>query len=150
MVVDLSDNAVNAVYQIMLYIRMLYNVVVTFTRLKKYIFLHASQYTFCIITEKTRDELRVQVYDAMAEEEKNGEKADSDKNTVEETGGGEEGQTVNGRVNGSDTTNGEEKVIGEKGDKAETKESSDNPEEEDGGLRQTRHNVYAISLMQRK
>eukprot|EP00063_Salmo_salar_P021309 XP_013996144.1 PREDICTED: HGV2 protein isoform X1 [Salmo salar] len=86
------------------------------------------------VDEKTRDELRVQVYDAMAEEEKNGEKADSDKNTVEETGGGEEGQTVNGRVNGSDTTNGEEKVIGEKGDKAETKESSDNPEEEDGDV----------------
>ncbi|XP_055722323.1 histone-binding protein N1/N2-like isoform X2 [Salvelinus fontinalis] len=85
------------------------------------------------VDEKTRDELRVQVYDAMAEE-KNGEKADSDKNTVEETGGGEEGQTVNGHVNGSDTTNGKEKVIGEKGDKAETKESSDNPEEEDGDV----------------
>ncbi|XP_064869607.1 nuclear autoantigenic sperm protein-like isoform X1 [Oncorhynchus nerka] len=85
------------------------------------------------VDEKTRDDLRVQVYDAMAEEEKNGENADSDKNTVEETGGGEEGQTVNGHVNGSDTTNGEEKVIGEKkGDKAETKELSDNPEEEDG------------------
>uniref|UniRef100_A0A8C8HYZ9 Nuclear autoantigenic sperm protein n=2 Tax=Oncorhynchus tshawytscha TaxID=74940 RepID=A0A8C8HYZ9_ONCTS len=84
------------------------------------------------VDEKTRDDLRVQVYDAMAEEEKSGENADSDKNTVEETGGGEEGQTVNGHVNGSDTTNGEEKVIGEKGDKAETKESSDNPEEEDG------------------
>uniref|UniRef100_A0A8C7JID7 Nuclear autoantigenic sperm protein n=1 Tax=Oncorhynchus kisutch TaxID=8019 RepID=A0A8C7JID7_ONCKI len=85
------------------------------------------------VDEKTRDDLRVQVYDAMAEEEKNGENADSDKNIVEETGGGEEGQTVNGHVNGSDTTNGEEKVIGEKkGDKAETKESSDNPEEEDG------------------
>ncbi|XP_064789561.1 nuclear autoantigenic sperm protein-like [Oncorhynchus masou masou] len=77
------------------------------------------------VDEKTRDDLRVQVYDAMAEEEKNGENADSDKNTVEET--------VNGHVNGSDTTNGEEKVIGEKkGDKAETKELSDNPEEEDG------------------
>ncbi|XP_038860119.1 histone-binding protein N1/N2-like [Salvelinus namaycush] len=85
------------------------------------------------VDEKTRDELRVQVYDAMAEE-KNGEKADSDKNTVEETGGGEEGQTVNGHVNGSDITNGKEKVIGEKGDKAETKESSDNPEEEDGDV----------------
>ncbi|XP_070988240.1 histone-binding protein N1/N2-like isoform X2 [Oncorhynchus clarkii lewisi] len=115
------------------------------------------------VDEKTRDDLRVQVYDAMAEEEKNGEDSDkntveetgggeegqtmnghvngsdttngedSDKNTVEETGGGEEGQTMNGHVNGSDTTNGEEKVIGEKkGDKAETKESSDNPEEEDG------------------
>uniref|UniRef100_A0A8C7QTN9 Nuclear autoantigenic sperm protein n=1 Tax=Oncorhynchus mykiss TaxID=8022 RepID=A0A8C7QTN9_ONCMY len=96
------------------------------------------------VDEKTRDDLRVQVYDAMAEEEKNGK--DSDKNTVEETGGGEEGQTMNGHVNGSDTTNGE--VIGEKkGDKNETKESSDNPEEEDGGLRQTRHNVYTISLM---
>ncbi|XP_021469385.2 nuclear autoantigenic sperm protein [Oncorhynchus mykiss] len=81
------------------------------------------------VDEKTRDDLRVQVYDAMAEEEKNGK--DSDKNTVEETGGGEEGQTMNGHVNGSDTTNGE--VIGEKkGDKNETKESSDNPEEEDG------------------
>ncbi|XP_023832963.1 histone-binding protein N1/N2 isoform X1 [Salvelinus sp. IW2-2015] len=85
------------------------------------------------VDEKTRDELRVQVYDAMAEE-KNGEKADSDKNTVEETRGGEEGQTVNGHVNGSDTTNDKEKVTGEKGDKAETKESSDNPEEEDGDV----------------
>nr|XP_046176614.1 nuclear autoantigenic sperm protein-like isoform X1 [Oncorhynchus gorbuscha] len=84
------------------------------------------------VDEKTRDDLRVQVYDAMAEEEKNSENADSDKNTVEETGGGEEEQTVNGHVNCSDTTNCEEKVIGEKGDKAETKELSDNPEEEDG------------------
>ncbi|XP_041698731.1 histone-binding protein N1/N2 [Coregonus clupeaformis] len=87
------------------------------------------------VDDKTRDELRVQVYDAMAEEKNGEEKSDSDKNTVEETGGGEEGQSVNGHVNGSDTTNGEEKVIGEKGDEAETgetKESSDNPEEEDG------------------
>ncbi|KAL0966288.1 hypothetical protein UPYG_G00293420 [Umbra pygmaea] len=71
------------------------------------------------VDEKTRDELRVQVYDAMAEEEKNGEKRpDSDKSAVEETEGEQVGQTANGQ-------NSEEKTTGENCDETKDGETKD-------------------------
>ncbi|XP_034145090.1 histone-binding protein N1/N2 isoform X2 [Esox lucius] len=90
------------------------------------------------VDEKTRDELRVQVYDAMAEEEKNGEKngdLDTHKNSAEETGGEKEEQPDDDRADESEAAKDGEKVSKEEDNVEDegTKGSLDNEEEDEDG-----------------
>ncbi|XP_071372845.1 histone-binding protein N1/N2-like [Centroberyx affinis] len=97
------------------------------------------------IDEKTRDELRVQVYDAMAEEkkkdaeksgdaEKNGDAKKDEAGDVQQSKakeGGAEKEQANGKVNGSDSTEGEDKKKNGENGEVE-KESTDKQEESEG------------------
>lgn len=84
---------------------------------------------FRVLTEKTRDELRVQVYDAMAEEEKK----DAEESLVKEHSEGsvlkEKEPVTNGHVHGAASADGQTKLNGVNG--VTEKSSAEHPEEEE-------------------
>ncbi|XP_062338393.1 nuclear autoantigenic sperm protein-like [Osmerus eperlanus] len=81
------------------------------------------------VDEKTRDELRVQVYDAMAEEEKKDSEESSVKEDSEGSGLKEKELVTNGHVNGAAPADGQTKQNRLNG--VTEKSSAEHPEEEE-------------------